>query len=467
MVISKKNGQARILGTPNEVEDVAVKIADFIREDSYKDAMESFSALLPPDQVDVMGRLDREYQVELLSNLSPRNIGLVVEELPPNDVVKISEDIELYHLAQLLDETRPEKAADVLRELPSDQREEIIFSMKEAEEVASLVDYEDDDAGGLMSPEFLSLLESMKVSEAMTLVREVSKTSETEEVSYIFVVDTGNVLKGGLNLSRLVTADPSETISDVMFPNVISVSTDTDQEECARIMERYNLLTLPVTEPDGTLAGIVKIEDMIFVLQEEATEDMYRMVGVSDEEKILGPFWQSVRGRLPWLCVNLATAGVAALVITLFQSTLAQVVTLAVFLPVIAGQGGIVGTQTLTLVVRSMALGEISGANTKQLLIKEFTLGLVHGLLLGILAGVVAFFWHGNEYLALVVGLAMLGNLVIAGVSGVVLPLCLKAMKIDPALASAVVVTTVTDVVGFLIYLGLATFSITLIAQNF
>ena len=236
MVISKKNGQARILGTPNEVEDVAVKIADFIREDSYKDAMESFSALLPPDQVDVMGRLDREYQVELLSNLSPRNIGLVVEELPPNDVVKISEDIELYHLAQLLDETRPEKAADVLRELPSDQREEIIFSMKEAEEVASLVDYEDDDAGGLMSPEFLSLLESMKVSEAMTLVREVSKTSETEEVSYIFVVDTGNVLKGGLNLSRLVTADPSETISDVMFPNVISVSTDTDQEECSRIM---------------------------------------------------------------------------------------------------------------------------------------------------------------------------------------------------------------------------------------
>jgi magnesium transporter len=281
------------------------------------------------------------------------------------------------------------------------------------------------------------------------------------------VVDDANILKGGLNVARLVASDPSELISEVMFPNVISVSAGTDQEECALLMEKYNLLTLPVTDSAGRLEGIVRIEDMIYVFQEEATEDMYRMVGVSDEEKILGPFWKSVRGRLPWLCVNLATAGIAAVVITIFQSTLAQVVTLAVFLPVIAGQGGIVGTQTLTLVVRSMALGEISNSNAKQLLAKEFGLGLVHGLILGILAGVVAYMWHGNQYLALVVGLAMLGNLVIAGVSGVVLPLSLRAMKVDPALASAVVVTTVTDVVGFLIYLGLATAAIGVIARSF
>tara|TARA_B100000949_G_scaffold43043_2_gene36730 strand:+ start:65 stop:1264 length:1200 start_codon:yes stop_codon:yes gene_type:complete len=399
--------------------------------------------------------------------MTPRRLGLIVEELSPDDVVNISRDMNVSDLSEVLDETSPDVAADVLREMPGELRAEALSAMKGATGVLPLIDYEDDDAGGLMTPRYIALNETMTVRKAIEYIRSTSTEIDISEVTYILVVDPQNVLKGGLNVSQLVTAENEDYIADVMYPNVISVSAETDQEECALIMERYNLLTLPVVDERGRLEGIVKIEDMIYVLQEEATEDMYRMVGVAEEEKILGPFWDSVKGRLPWLCVNLVTAGLAALVITLFQSTLGQVIALAAFLPVIAGQGGIVGTQTLTLVVRSMALGEISPANAKQLLLKEFGLGLVHGCVLGILAGLIVLMWHGNEYLALVVGVAMLANLCVAGVSGVVLPLSLKAAKLDPALSSAVVVTTITDVVGFLIYLGLASAAISLIASSF
>ena len=453
--------------TSDYVHSATRKIAIAMDEKSYARAVNIFSSLLPPDQADVMSRLPRSSQVRLLSWMTPRRLGLIVEELSPDAVVNISKDMNVSDLSEVLDETSPEVAADVLREMPGELRAEALSAMKGATGVLPLIDYEDDDAGGLMTPRYIALNETMTVRKAIEYIRSTSTEIDISEVTYILVVDPQNVLKGGLNVSQLVTAENEDYIADVMYPNVISVSAETDQEECALIMERYNLLTLPVVDERGRLEGIVKIEDMIYVLQEEATEDMYRMVGVAEEEKILGPFWDSVKGRLPWLCVNLATAGLAALVITLFQSTLGQVIALAAFLPVIAGQGGIVGTQTLTLVVRSMALGEISPANAKQLLLKEFGLGLVHGCVLGLLAGLIVLMWHGNEYLALVVGVAMLANLCVAGVSGVVLPLSLKAAKLDPALSSAVVVTTITDVVGFLIYLGLASAAISLIASSF
>ncbi len=443
------------------------EIATAMDEKYYARAVNMFSSLLPPDQADVMSRLPRTSQVKILSWMTPRRLGMIVEELSPNDVVTISRDMDVSDISDVLDETSPDTAADVLREMPRELRAETLSTMKAANGVLPLIDYEDDDAGGHMTPQYIALNETMTVRRAIEYIRTTSSDINMSEVTYILVVDQQNILKGGLNVSQLVTAENKDYIADVMYPNMISVSADTDQEECALIMERYNLLTLPVVDEKGRLEGIVKIEDMIYVLQEEATEDMYRMVGVAEEEKILGPFWDSVRGRLPWLCVNLATAGLAALVITLFQSTLGQVVALAAFLPVIAGQGGIVGTQTLTLVVRSMALGEISPANAKHLLLKELGLGLVHGFVLGLLAGIIVLIWHGNEYLALVVGVAMLANLCVAGVSGVVLPMSLKAAKLDPALSSAVVVTTITDVVGFLIYLGLATMAISLISSSF
>ena len=223
-------------------------------------------------------------------------------------------------------------------------------------------------------------------------------------------------------------------------------------------MKRYNIHRLPVVNRSNVLVGVLKLENMMDVLEEEATQDMYRMVGVGEEEKALDPFWRSVRSRLPWLIVNLGTAMLAGLVVTLFQSTIVQMIALAAFLPVIAGQGGIAGTQTLTLIVRSLALGDVSPTDAKRLLLKEVGLGLVHGLALGLLVAVIAYLWKGNAVLALVVGVSML---VVAGFSGVVVPLGMRAMCLDPALSSAVAVTTMTDVIGFLVYLGLASAVIT------
>ena len=240
-----------------------------------------------------------------------------------------------------------------------------------------------------------------------------------------------------------------------MHPEVVSVTADTDQEECARLMERYGLHYLPVLDGDRKLIGIIMLEDVVDVVTEEATEDMFRIAGIAGE-RVMGPFGSSVRSRLPWLYINLATAFLAALVISFFESTIARVAALAVFLPIVAGQGGIAGTQTLTLVVRGMALGELSSTRGIRLVGRELLLGLVHGLLLATVVGAVAYAWMGTPVLGVVVGVAMLGNMIVAGLAGSGVPLLLRRLKMDPAVSSAIFVTTFTDVLGFLLFLGLA-----------
>ena len=220
-------------------------------------------------------------------------------------------------------------------------------------------------------------------------------------------------------------------------------------------MERYNLNHLPVVDADHKLLGVILVEDVVDVLQEEATEDMYRISGMGGE-RLFGPLRNSVRRRLPWLYLNLATTLLAALVISFFESTIIRLVALAAFLPVVAGQGGIGGTQTLTLVVRSMALGEIFGDRGRRILIRELSLGVIHGILLGLVVGLLAFAWKGNPKLGLILGMAMMGNMLIAGLTGAAIPLVMRRLKMDPAVSSAIFVTTVTDIFGFLIFLGTA-----------
>ena len=403
--------------------------------------------------------------------------------LEVEDTVAVCEKIENSKLPEVFDAASPEIAADVLKALEPASAEDVLAEMETAPEVIPLLEYEDDDAGGLMTPEFVALRETMNVGQALDFVRLWAREvgPDPEYLHYLFVVDwdaapvrlivrrvkpTPGALKGGLSLAQLVLASRSQFVSLLMDEDIISVGVETDQEEAARLMERYDIFNLPVMDDDGRLVGVVWLDDMIRVLDDEATEDMFRMIGVAEEEKALGPFWRSVRNRLPWLVVNLGTAVLAGFVITLFQSTMGQVVALAAFLPVIAGQGGIAGTQTLTLIIRSITLGEVSPANTRRLLLKELGLGLVHGLALGLVVGVIAFIWKGSEYLALVVGIAMAANLVVAGISGVIVPLGFRALRIDPALSSAVAVTTLTDVLGFLVYLGLATAAIGLIVGS-
>ena len=454
------------LQKPEDLARIVVLITQLLGNDLTTEATVRFARLRPPDQADVLAQLDRDSQVKMLNLLTTRSLGMIVEEMERDEAIEFSSDLPPDQLSSVLDETSPKVAADILRGLPIDIAARTLEHMEDADDVVPLLNYEDDDAGGLMTPEFMALTEDMTVAQAMSAVRTWARDTSTEDVSYLFVVDGSDVLKGVVNLTQLVLARPYQRVSLLMRPDAFPVPADTDQEYCARLMERYNLPYLPVVDENGKLAGTLKLQDMIDVIEDEATEDMYRMIGVGEEEKALGPFWRSVRGRLPWLCVNLGTAVLAGFVITMFQSTLAQAVALAAFLPVIAGQGGIAGTQTLTLIVRSFALGEISPGHAKQLLVKEVGLGLVHGLALGVLVGVIVFYWKGSEYLALVVAISMVVNMIVAGISGVLVPFGFKALRIDPALASVVAVTTVTDVVGFLVYLGLATAAISLIVDS-
>ena len=451
---------------PPDLDQAAALIRELLETDKALEALTRFSRLRPPDQAEVMSELPRESQAELLSSLTAKSLGPIMEEMEPEEAVELSQGMEPAQLSMILDETSPDAAADVLRGLPEEMAASTLEGMEEAEDVTPLLEYEDDDAGGLMTPEFIALRENMTVSQAMDFVRQHEEELDPEDISHLLVVDRNGVLRGGITLAQLVLARPYQRVALLMQPDPVSVPVETDQEECARLMLRYNLSRLSVADDEGKLIGVLKLEDMVDVIEDEATEDMYRMVGVQKEEKPLGPFWVSIRNRLPWLGVNLGTLVVAGLVISMFESTLTRAVALAAFLPIIAGQGGIGGTQTLTLVVRSLALGEISSANTGRLLVREIGLGLTHGVALALLVGVIALAWEGSQYLALVVAVAMVANLVVGAVAGVLVPLGLKALRIDPALASAVAVTTATDVIGLLIYLGLASASISLIVDS-
>ncbi len=447
----------------SDLDDIGNAIKSLLDEGLAMEAMVRLSRLRTPDQGDVLLMLPGEHRTTLLSLLAPPAVGNILEQLFSDRAVQLSGDMESNQLSRVLDETRPDVAADVLRGLPDEVAIQALLGMQEASSVTPLLEYEDDAAGGLMTPDFIALRDNMTVMQAMNFIRGIADNLDAEDVQYLLIVDRNGVLKGGVSLSQLVLGRPYQRVSLHMHPEAISVPVETDREYCARLMERYNLSNLPVVDEEGKLVGVLKLPDMLGVIEEEATEDMYRMIGVAQEEKVLGPFWRSVRSRLPWLIVNLGTAVLAGYVVLLFQSTMAQVIALVAFLPVIAGQGGIAGTQTLTLIVRSLALGEITTADAKKLFLKEIRLGLVHGLALGLIVGAFAFVWKGSEFMALVVGISMMANLVVAGASGVIVPLGFKALRIDPALSSAVAVTTLTDVFGFLVYLGLATLTIGLI----
>ncbi len=431
-------------------------IVDLLENGLDIEALTRFIRLRPPDQADVLDHLTPETLRLLLDLLPHEAVGAIVEDLEPEAAVTMSLAMPAHRLPFVLDETSPEVAADVLRALPREVSAQALGGMSRSAEVSPLLGYEDDAAGGLMTPDFVALYDDMSIEQATAFVRRWARDLAPQDISYLFVVDRRGALSGGMSLAELVLAQPHQHVSLLMQRDIFSVGTETDQEECARLMERYNLQSMPVVDKAGALVGVLKMEDMLSVLQDEATEDMYRMIGVYEEEKALGPFWRSVRGRLPWLIVNLATAVLAGLVVILFESTLQRAVILAAFLPIVAGQAGIAGTQTLTVVVRSIALGEVTGANTSRLILKEISLGVVHGLAIAVLVGAVALAWTGSGYLGLVVAAAMLLNLVVSGVSGVLVPLGFKALRVDPALSSAVAVTATTDIVGFLVYLGLA-----------
>ena len=416
-------------------------------------ALALFSELHPADQAELLTELGLEHQQGLLRVLAPEESARILEQMEPEEAAQMFGEMGTAALSDILDEAPPDVATDILRQLPEERSREALAEMEEGEEVTRLLKYADESAGGIMTPEYLSVRDDITTSIALDRLRILE--ARAEDIGSILIVDQDGVLVGSLSIAHLALARPTALVRDIMDPDLVSVTVGTDQEECALLMERYDLKYLPVVD-ERRLIGVILVEDLVDVLEEEATEDMYNMTGIGGE-RLFPPFHSSVRRRLPWLYVNLGTTILAALIISLFEDTIGKVVALAVFLPVVAGQGGIGGTQTLTLVIRSIALGDMPERRAFRLLVREILLGLLHGLLLGVVVGVLAFLWKGNAMLGVVLGVAMVGNMAVAGLAGAATPLMLRLFGLDPALGAAVVVTTVTDVVGFLLFLGIAT----------
>ena len=442
-------------GLPDEgrVQELIREVNKLLEEGKREAALAEFNQLHPADRGRVLVELDRDLRDELLPALTASNMAGILEHIEPEEAVELSKNIEVSILSKILDETSPDVVADILKDLPQEKSYQTLEAMKEAEKVIPLLKYPDDSAGGLMTPDYPMIREGITSPSALDELRIL--WPDAENMSSVFIVDDENRLVGSLSVTRLALARPTSMVGEIVDLNVISVAAETDQEECAHLMERYNLNQLPVVDQDHRLIGVILAEDIVDVVEEEATEDMYRMAGISGE-RVLGPLRNSLRSRLPWLYINLATAFLAALVISIFESTITKVVALAVFLPVVAGQGGIGGTQTVTLLVRSMALGEVPGHLALRFLAREIALGVIHGALLGLVVGLVAYAWKGNPMLGVVLGLAMLGNMVVAALAGAGVPLLLRRLRMDPAVSSAVFVTTFTDVLGFLLFLSLA-----------
>ncbi|MCI0745396.1 MAG: magnesium transporter [Verrucomicrobia subdivision 3 bacterium] len=411
----------------------------------------------PADLADKLQRMPVEEAQKILRQLPRGEAAAVVaeidEQLRPNLLAGMSS----AEIARLIPKFSHDTAADVVAELPEERRPEIMAELPSEEQarVSTLLAYPPDTAGGIMSDRFIKLRAHQTVDECLRMLQGRAEESQ-DGILYLYVTDENDRLLGIVSMRDLIFRGPQRTIGELMNRDVKHVFVDDDQETIARLFEHYHYLALPVLDRAGRLVGVVSAQQVMDVLRQEATEDMQLMVGLSGEERALTPWQQSIRKRLPWLCINLATAFLAGAVVGLFEGTIAKWTALAVFLPIVAGQGGNAGAQTLTVIIREMALGEMNLGDGRKALIKEVILGLLNGLAIGLLVGVIGYFWKGNIILGVVVGAAMLLNMVAAALSGVLVPYSLKAMRIDPALASSIMVTTVTDVAGFFFFLGLA-----------
>ena len=413
----------------------------------------------PADLAQVFGSLLETERHSVFSILVERNGRLAMEtvsEMGPEEGAKLLTGRSAEEVAKLLQELPSDDAAALIDYLPEELQTEVLELMRrrESQEVESLLEYGEQTAGRIMNPQVFALREDLTVAESITALQ---SSRDVEMVFYLYVVDERRHLVGVTSLRRLLLVSPETPLKRIMTPEVTSVRVDTDQEEVARLVASYNLLAVPVVDEENKLAGVVTVDDVIDVIKDEAAEDLLRLAGVSGDERIETPVSEALRKRLPWLGINLVTAFLAAGVVATFESTIQQVTALAIFMPIVAGMGGNAATQTLTVIVRGLALGEVSFATARKALAKEAAIGLGNGVVLGLVAAGVAMATKQDPMLGLVLGMAMLVNLFVAATAGTMVPLGLKALKVDPALGSSVFITTFTDMVGFAAFLGLAT----------
>ncbi len=439
-----------------ELDHILDRLRNALEDDRLEFAIKILEELRSPDQAELIAELDEEDQVALLTHLDPSDTADILEELEDEDAADLVAALPPERAAAILDEMEPDEAADLLNEIPDEQMEKIISQLEDPEEIHPLLLHRSDSAGGLMTSQFLALRRRMTVQEAIQAIRQLEPDAET--IHDFFVVDRHGVLCGVLDLRQLVINDPNRPIGEIMNREVLSVQAGTDQEEVARLMARYDLNTMPVLDAQGQVLGVITIDDVVDVLEDEATEDIQRMGGAQPlDDSYLSSGVLTVTGkRIGWLMLLFVTGSLTGTVMRLFEKDLQAVVALAYFIPLLIGTGGNAGSQTTATIIRALAVGDIGLRDGMHALWHEFRVGLLLGLGMGAFGIVRAITWGSGWGVALTVSLAILAIVVWANAMGSLLPLLAARLKIDPTVVSGPVMSTLVDATGLLIYFSIA-----------
>lgn len=441
--------------------NILFTLQEYIEQVETEKTKEFLETLQPADIAELLEELEEKQQRWILALLDNETAALVINEVDSELGAELLGYLNRERAVEVLEEMSFDDAADFLSELPVTEQDRYLelLEVTDQQDVRELMTYPEDTAGGLMTTEYVAIREDITANRAIEELRETAPDAET--VYYVYVINMQNQLMGVISLRELIIAQPDSLIQDIARRNVISVPVDMDQEEVARIVAKYNFLAIPVVDYDQSLIGIITVDDIIDVIHEEATEDLYRLAGASgeeeDEEEFFSRIITSLRARLPWLFITLLGGLVSGHVLSRFSEQISTVVALAFFIPLLTGMGGNVGTQSSTVTVRGIATGQIKTGDVLRVIMRESFVGLFIGSILGLSVGVIASWWQEKPMLGVVVGLAMLGNMLTAATMGTIVPLFFRRIGIDPAVASAPFISTAIDITGLLIYSTLAT----------
>ncbi len=403
-----------------------------------------------------LSNYDDDELKELCQKLDDEELAGILEESELKTQLRMIKLLDNNQVLKLFGYMSKDDIVDILGETNVGKAKELINLMKEGDKkiIKQLLGYRDDCAGGIMTTEYIALNSNLIIEDAIKKIKEIAP--RTELIDTIFVVNENKELIGTAELRDILVAPESQKLEEITNEHFVYVEPETDQEEVALLASKYDLTAIPVLNKKRAMLGIITIDDIVDVLVEEQTEDVLKMGGVAQEETLDSTLRESIKLRLPWLFVNLITAFLASMTVKSFESTIAQVVALSSIMSIITGMGGNAGTQTVSIIIRNIAMGKVELKDAWKLLGKQIFLGLINGAVIGLVTGIIVSIIYGNMYLGVIVLLSMTANLIISGICGILIPLILQKLKIDPALSSSIFLTTATDVLGFFVFLSLA-----------
>ena len=439
-----------------DLDNILNKVRASLERDDLNGAVAAIEALRPPDQADLFQELDDQHQTVLLPRLDPEDSADILEELEDEEAARIVATLPREMVVRILNQMEPDEAADVLGEMTPADAQSLVDDLDDPAEVRPLLLHPEDTAGGLMTSEFLALGRRMTVAEALPALR--NWKPDADDIHEVYVVDRFGRLAGMIGMRRLLGMEPSTVLMDVVESDVVSVPLAADQEECARLMSRYDLASLPVVDDSGVLVGVITIDDVIDVLEEETTEDFQRFGGTQPLDR---PYLDSgvltvVRKRIGWLLLLFLTETLTGSVLRHFEEEMAAVVSLAFFIPLLIGTGGNAGSQTTSTIIRALAVEDLDKRGLLRPLLHESIVGVVLGLLMGVVAYGRAMLWDTGQAVALTVAVAIFAIVLWANILGSILPIIANRLRIDPTVVSGPAMSTLVDATGLFIYFSIA-----------